>query len=76
MEILMKNSLLGFVISGLLLTLSGTVQAGLINRGNGMIYDNDMNITWLADANYAKTSGHDADGLMTWQQSMDWADNL
>ena len=29
-------------------------------------YDTALNITWLADANYAKTSGYDADGLMNW----------
>ena len=33
-------------------------------------------MTWLADANYAKTSGYDADGLMDWQSAMDWAANL
>lgn len=31
-------------------------DATLIDRGNGMIYDTDLNITWLQDANYAKTS--------------------
>jgi hypothetical protein len=32
-------------------------NAALYNRGNGMIYDSTLNITWLQDANYAKTSG-------------------
>ena len=31
-------------------------DATLIDRGQGMIYDTDLNITWLQDANYAKTS--------------------
>lgn len=31
-------------------------DATLIDRGNEMIYDSDLNITWLQDANYAKTS--------------------
>ncbi|MEQ1637543.1 MAG: hypothetical protein ABL903_12705 [Methylococcales bacterium] len=44
----------------LLLALNGTAEANLIDRGNGMIF----NITWLADANYAKTLGYDADGAM------------
>lgn len=39
-------------------------------------YDTEANRTWLADANYAMTSGYDADGRMTWQQSMDWAADL
>ncbi|MCB1777149.1 MAG: DUF1566 domain-containing protein, partial [Candidatus Competibacteraceae bacterium] len=31
---------------------------------------------WLQDANYAKTSGYDADGQMTWNAAMTWADQL
>lgn len=56
--------------------VSGSAHASLINRGGGLIYDNVMNITWLQDANYAKTSGYDTDGRMTWNQSMIWAANL
>lgn len=51
-------------------------NAALYDRGNGMIYDSTLNITWLQDANYAKTSGYDADGLMTWAQATTWANNL
>jgi hypothetical protein len=51
-------------------------KAALIDRGGGLIYDTDLDITWLADANYAKTSGYDADGLMIWAQAMNWAGNL
>lgn len=56
--------------------LSVTVNATLYDRGGGLIYDDDFNITWLQDANYAMTSGYDADGLMNWDQAMTWADNL
>jgi len=56
--------------------VASTAQAGLINRGNGMIYDTDRNITWLADADYARTSGYDADGQMGWSAAVAWADNL
>jgi hypothetical protein len=56
--------------------MATTAQASLINRGGGMIYDTDLNITWLADANYAMTSGYDADGLMTWSDAVTWAGNL
>ena len=31
--------------------LAGGAQAALIDRGGGLIYDTDRNITWLADAN-------------------------
>jgi hypothetical protein len=56
--------------------VSGAAQAALVDRGGGLIYDTDLNVTWLADANYAKTSGYDADGLMTWSQATAWAANL
>jgi hypothetical protein len=40
------------------------------------ITDTDRGIMWLQDANYAKTSGYDTDGSMTWWVAMDWADTL
>ena len=39
-------------------------------------YDTALNITWLADANYAQTSGYDADGLMDWSTANAWAAGL
>ncbi len=52
-------------------------SAALISKLNGtVVYDTDFNITWLADANYAKTSGFDSDGLMPWSVAMTWANNL
>lgn len=51
-------------------------DALLFDRGGGLIYDQDRNITWLADANYAKSSGVDADGLMTWEEANAWAEGL
>jgi hypothetical protein len=63
-----------------ILALSGAAQAALIDRGGGLIYDNTLNLTWLADMNYAKTSGHTAgigaNGRMTWDAAKLWADNL
>lgn len=56
--------------------VSGSSQATLIDRGGGLIYDDVLNITWLQDANYAKTSGYDADGRMTWEAANTWAANL
>ena len=58
------------------LTLSGAAQAALIDRGGGLIYDDVLDITWLKDANYAQTSGHDADGRMNWTAANAWAQNL
>ena len=56
--------------------ISGAAQAALVDRGGGLIYDTDLNVTWLQDANYAKTSGYDTDGRMTWANATAWAANL
>lgn len=61
---------------GSIFGVSSVAQAALVDRGGGLIYDTDLNITWLSDANYAKTSGYDSDGLMTWFYANQWAANL
>ena len=58
------------------LIFTATTQATLIDRGSGLIYDADLDITWLADANYAMTSGYDADGRMSWSAALVWAQQL
>jgi hypothetical protein len=55
---------------------SGAAQAKLIDRGGGLLYDDVLNVTWLQDANYAKTSGYDADGIMNWTDANIWASSL
>jgi hypothetical protein len=62
---------------------SGAAHAALQGRDlNGNLvtfeayYDTDLDTTWLADANYAQTSGYDADGRMTWAVANTWAANL
>lgn len=81
-----------WVAAAAMLALSGAAQSALINRGGGMIYDTTANITWLADMNYAYTSGYAAsgvapgspldenaiftDGRMGWAAAMNWAENL
>jgi hypothetical protein len=56
---------------------AGAAQAApLIDRGNGMIYDPDRDLTWLADWNYAQTSGFDANGRMNWTTANGWANDL
>lgn len=47
-----------WVAAAAMVALTGAAQAALVNRGGGMIYDTTRNITWLADMNYASTSGH------------------
>ncbi|MEQ1622203.1 MAG: hypothetical protein ABL919_12410 [Methylococcales bacterium] len=52
------------------------VQAALIDRGSGLLYDTALNITWLQDADFVQTSGYDADGLMLWSDAKTWAADL
>ncbi len=79
---------------GLIIMIFGlsTSHATLFDRGNGLIYDDVQNITWLADANYAVTSGYAAanavdngssatdnifaNGQMGWDAAITWADQL
>ena len=67
-------NLMAFIVMGLMVSL--TASATLFDRGNGMIYDSDQNLTWLQDANHAQTSGYDSDGVMTWNEATTWASNL
>lgn len=58
------------------LLFSSFSDAALINRGSGLIYDDVLDITWLQDANYMRTSGVHADGLVNHPQADSWADSL
>ena len=73
-----------------LITFSGAASAALLERKyEGEVYafyDDEADLTWLADANYALTSGYvnnselggvDSDtGQMEWQAAKDWAASL
>lgn len=50
--------------------------ATFIELGGGMVYDSDLDITWLQDANYAMSSHYDSDGRMSWDAAMTWASTL
>lgn len=47
--------------------ISGTAHAALQDRGGGLIYDTDLNITWLQNPSLQS---------MTWDQALAWVDNL
>lgn len=51
-------------------------HAELIDRGGGLIYDSDLQITWMQDTGYVKTSGYDADGFLNWDDAIIWVENL
>ncbi len=65
-----------------LLCLSSVSQAALEARLGGLaVYDTDLNITWLADANAGLGSSFDSGlnhrpGAMTWSNANAWAASL
>ena len=77
------HTLLTNISAGLLALSFATVSdAALVSRLGGLAYyDTDADLTWLADANAAQTSGYTgtgvlANGRMTWQAANDWAADL
>lgn len=80
----MKARIIGALCAGLFsLGLSATADAALITRLGGLaVYDTDLDISWLADANAgAGVSPFDdgastTDGVMSWQSAKDWAASL
>lgn len=61
--------------------LSSAVNASLIDMGNGLIYDDALDITWLKNANLAATetfgvAGIASDGGMDWYTAMVWIDAM
>jgi hypothetical protein len=72
----MKHFFIQLFFGSVLVTFSVTANALFIDAGNGMVYDTDLDVTWLKDANHAKSSGYDTDGLMNWNQAVTWAASL
>lgn len=56
--------------------MSGGAQASLYDRGGGLLYDDVLNVTWLQDANYAKTSGFSPNGVFKGSEAANWAATL
>jgi hypothetical protein len=50
----------------------------LYDRGGGLIYDDVLDVTWLQDANYAKTQNYSSlqNGKLTWYDALTWAPGL
>ena len=72
---LSKNFIIGLGIFSIFVFVS-SVQATLIDRGGGLIYDDDLNITWIQDVGLANTSGTPTGGRMSWADAVSWAENL
>jgi len=62
-----------------LLLLSFNASAALYDRGNGLIYDDVLDITWLQDANYSinwTSPLSQGIGWLQWEYANIWADSL
>ncbi len=76
----MRRTIFTFgLLAGLL--FAGLANGTLIDRGNGLIYDTVLNITWLQDANPCVTLSNCVNpnpgmGFMTWTDANTWASNL
>ncbi len=80
----------GLVVIGLVMGLALPAHATLIDRGLfddglgsliNLVYDDDLDITWLGDANFGAGSAFDdgassTDGRMTWDNAVLWAESL
>jgi hypothetical protein len=62
------KTVLGITAVAIMVFLS-SANAALHDRGNGLIYDDSLNITWLQNANYAGIT-------MTWDEASTWAGEL
>ena len=79
----MKSHYLGAACACMFTLASAAANAALIPRLGGLaVYDTDLDITWLADANLAKSNTFGAIGIhpitgdMTWDTANDWIANM
>lgn len=84
---MMQQQLITVCAGIISLGMAGSVGAELQERlGGKAYYDTDTDLTWLADANYAKTEnyskiyepvdGSNGTGRMTWDDAKEWVERL
>ena len=60
-----------------LAVVSFSANSALVERLGGLAYYDDVaDLTWLADADYAYTSGYHPDGRFSWGSANSWAAGL
>lgn len=69
----MNKSILAPLIFLLLCT---DAKAELTDIGGGLIYDGYLDLTWMQDANYMRGSGAHPTGNVSWNEAMEFAENL
>ncbi len=65
----MKRTVTLYTITILIIAMSLSSHASLLDRGDGLIYDDDLNLTWLQNSNHAGFT-------MTWADANTWAEDL
>lgn len=72
----MKRFLL---VASICLAFASRAQAELIDNHDGTITQvrsDGSRLMWMQDANYAKTSGFDADGMISWVAAVNWSGSM
>lgn len=77
----MKRLLRFLSVLLLLIGITEAANAALWDRGGGLIYDSVLNVTWLQDANYGRTTDYlfphgNWNGEMAWEDAKNFVSNL
>ncbi len=65
----MRKFNLLFIAVSIIVLFTTSTEAALVDRGDGLIYDSTLKITWLQNANYLAET-------VSWFDAYSWADNL
>ena len=69
-----KTAVSVLFVSVMALTASESTKAALIDRGNGLIYDTVLDVTWVQDIALSSTLG--GPGIFNWFGAKAWVDQL
>ena len=74
----MSRIVFNALVAGIFMALSSAASGTLVDRGRGLIFDTDRNVTWLSDTNLGRSSTFDdgdsaSDGRMTFGSAVAWA---
>lgn len=72
----MKSNPIHLLALAASLFTSTATHAALHDMGGGLLYDDVLDVTWLQDADYARTSGFKPNGKMHFADAVKWASEL
>lgn len=73
MKFVSGSAVIGYMAA---LLMACGARAELHDMGGGLLYDDVLDVTWLQDADYAKTSGYKPNGKMPWSDATNWVAHL